>query len=106
MKLRDLLKDLEIVKASVDLDTPVEAVAYDSRKVTPGSVFVAVSGFVTDGNKYIPMALEKGAVAVVTAVEGRKIEFTVEARCDGKVIGSGTHTRFIVNAAKFMAKLV
>lgn len=69
MKLRDLLKDLEIVKASVDLDTPVEAVAYDSRKVTPGSVFVAVSGFVTDGNKYIPMALEKGAVAVVTAVE-------------------------------------
>jgi len=35
--------------------------------VTPGSLFVAVAGFATDGNKYIPMALEKGAVAVVTA---------------------------------------
>ena len=32
-------------------------------------MFVAVTGFVTDGNRYIPMALEKGAVAVVTAVE-------------------------------------
>lgn len=69
MKLRDLLQGLEILKASVNLDTPVETVAYDSRKVTPGSVFVAITGFVTDGNKYIPMALEKGAVAVVTAVE-------------------------------------
>lgn len=53
-----------------------------------------------------PVGATIEAEAVVTAVEGRKIEFTVEARCDGKVIGSGTHTRFIVNAAKFMAKLV
>ena len=53
-----------------------------------------------------PLGATIEAEAVVTAVVGRKIEFTVEARCDGKVIGSGTHTRFIVNAAKFMAKLV
>ena len=67
MKLADLLKDISVIKANVDLDTEVESIVYDSRKVTPGSLFVAVAGFVTDGNKYIPMALEKGAVAVVTA---------------------------------------
>ena len=67
MKLADLLKDISVIKANVDLDAEVESIVYDSRKVTPGSLFVAVAGFVTDGNKYIPMALEKGAVAVVTA---------------------------------------
>ena len=69
MKLRDLLQGLEIIKATADMDAEIGSVAYDSRKVTPGSLFVAVTGFVTDGNRYIPMALEKGAVAVVTAVE-------------------------------------
>ncbi len=69
MKLHKLLDGLEVLKTNVNLDTEIEAVAYDSRKVTPGSLFVAITGFVTDGNKYIPMAMEKGAVAVVTAVE-------------------------------------
>ena len=69
MKLAQLLSDIRVLKTNVDLHTEVENIVYDSRKVTPGSLFVAVSGFVTDGNKYIPMALEKGAVAVVTATE-------------------------------------
>ena len=69
MKLAQLLKDVEVIKTNVDLEINVENIAYDSRKVTTGSLFVAVTGFVTDGNKYIPMALEKGACAVVTAVE-------------------------------------
>lgn len=69
MKLRELLKDIEIIRTNVDMDTEITSVTYDSRKVTSGSLFVAVVGFVTDGNKYIPMALEKGAVAVVTATE-------------------------------------
>ena len=69
MKLKDLLKGLEIVKTSVDPETEIGSVTYDSRKATPGCLFVAITGFVTDGNLYIPMALEKGAVAVVTAVE-------------------------------------
>jgi UDP-N-acetylmuramoyl-L-alanyl-D-glutamate--2,6-diaminopimelate ligase len=43
----------------------VTAVAYDSRKVVPGSLFVAVEGFVTDGHQYIPQAIGSGAVAVI-----------------------------------------
>ena len=69
MKLKELLKNMEVIRSNVDENTEVRDIAYDSRKVTAGSLFVAVTGFVTDGNKYIPMALEKGAVAVVTAVE-------------------------------------
>ena len=69
MKLKELLNKIEVIRTNVDLDKDISAIAYDSRKVTEGSLFVAVAGFVTDGNKYIPMALEKGAAAVVTAVE-------------------------------------
>ena len=67
MKLKDLLEGLEILAVNTDLEQEIPAVTYDSRKVTPGSLFVAIIGFATDGNLYIPMALEKGAVAVVTA---------------------------------------
>ncbi len=67
MKLRELLAGLKVLEASADLEQNIDAVAYDSRKVTPGSLFVAVTGFASDGNRFIPMALEKGAAAVVTA---------------------------------------
>ena len=69
MKLKELLRGIPVLKATADMEAEITSVAYDSRKVTEGSVFAAITGFVTDGNKYIPMALEKGAVAVVTAVQ-------------------------------------
>ena len=69
MKLSQLLKDIEVLKIHADLEMDVEKIVYDSRQVTPGSMFVAVSGFVTDGNRFIPMALEKGAAVIVTATE-------------------------------------
>ncbi len=69
MKLKDLLKGLEIVETCADVEAEITCVTYDSRKTVPGSLFVAVTGFVTDGNLYISKALEKGAVAVVTAVK-------------------------------------
>ena len=67
MKLKDLLKNVDILETHADLETEISDVVYDSRKVTAGSLFVAVTGFATDGNRYIPMALEKGASVVVTA---------------------------------------
>ena len=67
MKLKELLQGVAVVQAAADLDLEVENVYYDSRKVGANSLFVAISGFAADGNRFIPMALEKGAVAVVTA---------------------------------------
>ena len=67
MKLRELLSGVEVLNSTANMDMDVPSVVYDSRKVTPGCMFVAVSGFTTDGNRYIPMAVEKGAQVVVTA---------------------------------------
>mgnify|MGYP002516723199 CR=1 FL=1 len=67
MKLKDLLQDISVLECTADPEMTVSAVHYDSRKVTPGSLFVAISGFAADGNRFIPMALQKGAAVVVTA---------------------------------------
>ena len=67
MKLKELLQDIPVLECTADAQLEISAVCYDSRKVTPGSLFVAMSGFASDGNRFIPMAVEKGAVAVVTA---------------------------------------
>ena len=69
MKLRELLADVKVLKSNADMELEIADVAYDSRKVQPGGMFVAISGFVTDGNRFIPMALEKGAAVIVTAKE-------------------------------------
>ena len=72
MKLKEILKDIPVVKQNVDPEMEIRDIVYDSRKATPGSVFVAVTGYVTDGNLYISKAMENGAVAVVTAVEPKE----------------------------------
>ncbi len=69
MKLKELLQGVNVRKSNVDMEMDIQNVCYDSRKVGAGDLFVAVTGFVTDGNRFIPMAMEKGAVAVVTAVQ-------------------------------------
>ena len=67
MKLKNLLNEITVLETNADLDMEIESVVYDSRKVTPGSLFVAITGFASDGNRFIPMAMEKGARVVVTA---------------------------------------
>ncbi|MBQ8834369.1 MAG: UDP-N-acetylmuramoyl-L-alanyl-D-glutamate--2,6-diaminopimelate ligase [Oscillospiraceae bacterium] len=67
MKLRDLLKNIGVLECTADPELDIENIYYDSRKVTAGSLFVAISGFASDGNRFIPMAMEKGAAVVVTA---------------------------------------
>lgn len=46
-------------------DPEVKAICYDSRKVVPGTLFVAIDGLATDGHRFIPDAVQRGAVAVV-----------------------------------------
>ena len=67
MKLRELLHEIRVLECTADLELDIPNVYYDSRKVTEGSLFVAISGFAADGNRFIPMALQKGAAVVVTA---------------------------------------
>ena len=59
MKLKELLKDIAVKEIHADLEMEIDAVCYDSRKVTPGSLFVAMSGFASEANRFIPLAMEK-----------------------------------------------
>ena len=67
MRLKELLQGIHVLESNISMEMNIEQVAYDSRKVTAGSLFVAITGFASDGNRFIPMALEKGAAVVVTA---------------------------------------
>ena len=64
-KLQELLSPLDIIKIIGSDDKNITALTSDSRKVEDGTLFVAVPGVSVDGHKFIPMAEEKGAVAVV-----------------------------------------
>jgi len=66
MKLELLIHLLEPKQRThPNLNPDVLAISFDSRKVSAGTLFVAVSGTQTDGHQYITQAIEKGAVAIV-----------------------------------------
>lgn len=44
------------------------------------------------------------ATATVTRIDGKKIEFKVEAHCGEVLLGEGSHLRFIVDKEKFMSR--
>ena len=54
---------MEAVQGRTDIE--ISSVTADSRKVTPGSLFIAVKGFTADGHRYIGKAVEAGAAAVI-----------------------------------------
>jgi predicted thioesterase len=52
-----------------------------------------------------PVGAEVSATATLEKVEGRKLYFKIIAHQGDKIIGEGTHLRFIVNREKFLAKI-
>lgn len=68
MKLKELLSGVSVLETTADMELDITGVSYDTRRdMQPGCLFVALSGFAVDGNRFIPMAISKGAVVVVTA---------------------------------------
>lgn len=51
-----------------------------------------------------PVGAEVSATATLEKVEGRKLYFKIIAHQGDKIIGEGTHLRFIVSREKFLAK--
>lgn len=66
MKLSEIMQKVEILGQSCDFNAEISDICYDSRRASDGCVFVAIKGLSLDGNAYIPEAMAKGAVAVVT----------------------------------------
>ena len=65
MKLGELLRNLDVLDASAAMNMEIGGVSYDSRKTQPGDLFVAIRGFESDGHKFIPAAMARGAAAVL-----------------------------------------
>ena len=65
MKLAQLLEHLDILDSTADPALEITGVSYDSRRTRPGELFVAIKGFESDGHRFIPKAMERGAAAVL-----------------------------------------
>ena len=65
MRLEDIIRDGGTIETRGDLGIGIGSICNDSRKVTPGALFIAVKGHGSDGHAFIGKAVEAGAVAVV-----------------------------------------
>jgi UDP-N-acetylmuramoyl-L-alanyl-D-glutamate--2,6-diaminopimelate ligase len=75
VKLSDILYKVQTRALSGNTDIDIADVQIDSRKVKPGSLFVAVRGGSADGHQFISKAIELGAVAIVSeALPNEKVE--------------------------------
>lgn len=63
--VKDILYKVAVDAVYGDTSIAVASVAFDSRKVTSNSLFVAQKGVQVDGHAFIDMAIEKGAIAIV-----------------------------------------
>lgn len=71
MTFQQLLHGAEVLSRSGDAS--VSGLEYDSRRIKPGDLFVAIKGESSDGNKFIDRAIAAGAVAVVTDSSSEKV---------------------------------
>ena len=66
MNWSELIAEIPSIDSAGDSAVPIVSIEYDSRRVRPGSVFVAMKGGSTDGNRYVEQALSAGAVGIIT----------------------------------------
>ncbi len=66
MNWNELIAEVSHVGAGAGADGAITGIEYDSRKVRPGAVFVAMKGTETDGNRYVSKALLAGALGIIT----------------------------------------
>ncbi|MCB0486395.1 MAG: UDP-N-acetylmuramoyl-L-alanyl-D-glutamate--2,6-diaminopimelate ligase [Flavobacteriaceae bacterium] len=63
--LKDILYRVSVEAVRGSTDVQINTIAFDSRKVSKGDVFIAIKGGTVDGHKFIASVIENGAVAVV-----------------------------------------
>ncbi len=66
MKLADLLAGVEVVACKEDVSREISNVACHTQKVQAGTFFFALRGAKTDGNQFVPAAIERGAAAIAS----------------------------------------
>jgi len=71
--LKDILNDIDYLSYS-DLPSRINKISNNSRTVIPGDLFFAIRGIQADGHSFIPMAVEKGATAIVVEKYQKNID--------------------------------
>ena len=66
MNWKALIAEVAAVGSVGNSATPITGVEYDSRRIRPGAVFVAIKGGSTDGNRFVDKALAAGALGIIT----------------------------------------
>ncbi len=66
MRLKQLIEDINIKCLEGQTDVEISRVNYDSRKIRPGDLFVAIKGYARDGHDFIGDAVSRGAAAVLS----------------------------------------
>jgi UDP-N-acetylmuramoyl-L-alanyl-D-glutamate--2,6-diaminopimelate ligase len=66
LRLTKILRGIDTRSTAAHVDLEILELAYDSRQVKPGTLFVAIHGEKTDGNKFVSDAVGRGAVAVIS----------------------------------------
>lgn len=95
MKLSTLLKNTGILIPRGMDSLDVTGITCDSRSVTNGMLFIAISGFETDGHLYISQAIDKGASAVISEKStDRKGCILVNPESDNRILLAETAARF------------
>ncbi len=74
MQINDLIRNIEVISLTGKKDPVIGSIEFDSRKVTPETLFVAVRGTRSDGHDFIAKAVELGASAVICEVLPEKAD--------------------------------
>jgi len=69
-QLKRLVNELSPLRVEGPLERDLAGISYDSRRVTPGMVFVAIPGQKTDGHQYVSTAIDRGATAIICEKNG------------------------------------
>jgi UDP-N-acetylmuramoyl-L-alanyl-D-glutamate--2,6-diaminopimelate ligase len=84
ISLSELIAALPHSQVRGEPEVPITAIACDSRRAVPGSLFVAYRGVAVDGHDFVPRALENGAIAIVAERALPGLEIPVVVVPDGR----------------------
>jgi len=68
IRIEEILKGIDVVAVTGDTGSTVSGIEFDSRNVSPGTIFVAVRGQKSDGHEFIASATKSGATAIICEI--------------------------------------
>lgn len=66
--MKDILSNVGVVESVGNTDQSISGLQFDSRKVKPDNIFVAVNGTQVDGHLFIDQAIQKGAKTIICEI--------------------------------------